>query len=177
MAFEWPGYDPPGYGDTQSLLEADGIDLQTLRGARICNVCSAWDVQAERWCASSPVVFELEGLQLEIGFKNERLIRLTINEIQMSVTNAGDCFTGPGARRLPYEWRTDRFELAPYVGRFILGADLLEKIDGGSGIIGICFRIDGGKLELVNVASAGGVEIGINPPDSATFGTKRVIAI
>ncbi|MFC3800600.1 hypothetical protein [Cohnella sp. GCM10012308] len=177
MAFEWPGYDPPGYGDTHSLLEAEVIDLQALRGARICNVCSAWDVQAERWCASSPVVFELEGLQLEIGFKNDRLIRLTINEIQMSASNAGDRFAGPGAGRLPYEWRTDRCELAPYVGRFILGADFLEKNDGVRGIVGICFRIDGGTLELVNVASAGGVEIGINPPGCATSGTKRVIAI
>lgn len=177
MAFEWPGYDPPGYVDTQSLLKADGIDLQALRGARICNVYSAWDIQAERWCASSPVVFELEGLQLEVGFASGCLIRMTVDEIELSAWIAGECRNGSGGGRLPYEWRTDRGELAPYVGRFILGADLMEKDADTKGILGICFRFDGGTLELVNVAKAGGVEVGINPSDFDTAGTKRVIAI
>ncbi|SFB44226.1 hypothetical protein SAMN05216312_108124 [Cohnella sp. OV330] len=177
MAFEWPGYDPPGYGDTRSLLAFMGDDLAGLHGARICNVYSAWDIQAERWCASSPVVFELEDFRLEIGFAGGLRIRLTIDEIQMSASIAGGWFAAAGVRRLPFEWRTDRSELAPYVGRFILGADFLEKNDGGQGILGICIRTDGGTLELVNVASAGGVAVGINPPGYDTAAIKRIIAI
>ncbi|MDG0793706.1 hypothetical protein OMP38_24895 [Cohnella ginsengisoli] len=177
MAFEWPEYDPPGYGDAQSLLDTMGYDLEGLHGARICNVYSAWDIEAERWCASSPVVFELEDFRLEIGFASGCLIRLTMNQIQMSASIAGGWLAAAGVRRLPFEWRTDRCELAPYVGRFILGADFLVMNDGGQGILGICIRTDGGTLELVNVASAGGVKVEINPPGYDVTGIKRIIAI
>ncbi|MDG0812581.1 hypothetical protein [Cohnella rhizosphaerae] len=145
MAFEWPGYDPPGFGDTQSLLADAGIDLEGLRGARICNVFSAWDIGAERWCASSPIVFELDDVRLEIGFASGRLIRLSLDRIQMNAPIAKDVQARGGERRLAYEWRTDRCELAPYVGRFILGADFLEKNEGWGGIVGVCLRTDGGS--------------------------------
>lgn len=177
MAFEWPGYEPPAYGDAQSLLAGAGIDLERLRGARICNVYSAWDIEAERWCASSPVVFELEDTRLEIGFASGRLLRLSIDRIQMNLSIAEDGQDLGGVRRLAYEWRTDRSELAPYVSRFILGADFLEKSGDDKGIVGICLRTDAGALELVNVARADGVAIGINPQNYDKTGIKRIIAI
>ncbi|CAI6031388.1 hypothetical protein [Cohnella sp. JJ-181] len=179
MTFGWPGYDPAGYDRSQTLLEAAGERLDSLRGARICSVYTAWDIEDERWCASSPIVFELEDMRLEIGFKLKCQMTLTFGELSLeSVSGAG--FRGPGPsaeRRLPYQWRTDRAELAPFVGRFILGADLLEKRGGRQGLLGICFRTDGGALELVNRATTGGAEITINPADYDRAAVRRVIAI
>lgn len=177
MTFSWPGYEPDGYCSSASLLAAVGSELEALRGARICNVYSAWDIDAEQWCPSAPIVLELEQAQLEVGFKIGSLMTLTINAINLSKSAAEDMRKLEHAPVIRYEWRTDRKELATYVGCFIVGIDLLEQVEPSVALRGMSIHTDRGELTVVNAGAKPDVAIAFNSRGIPGGSCKRIIAM
>lgn len=161
MSFCWPGYDPHGYSDSMTLISQMRSELEGVRGARICEIYSAWNVEDERWCAEAPLVLELEDRQLEVGFTVNCLMSLTINEVNLLAAMDAEAAAGHAAEPTGYAWRTGRSETAPFVGRFIVGADLLERCEGERRLAGIELATDKGVLEIVNVGRAPNVEIAV----------------
>jgi|GEM_PF-4277147 len=177
MTFVWPGFEPEGYSSSASLLAAVGTELEALRGARICNAYTAWDIDAEQWCPSAPVVLELEQAQLEVGFKKSSFMTLTINAVNLNRSEAEGVRGLENEPELRYEWRTDRKELAAYDGAFIVGIDLIEQVVPNVALRGMSIHTDRGKLAVVNTGAESDIAVAFNPRNFSDDGCRRIIAI
>lgn len=176
MGFTWPGYAPRGYASCDALIAAEADALEPLLGMRICNAYCAWDIRAERWCGCAPVVLELDTSRLEIGFGDNSRLALSIDAIDLSRA-AGMGGGEASAIRERYEWRTDRRELAPYMGSFMLGIDLLVRRGAEEALAGCCIRTDRGGLDIVNTGAERAVHVSFCAAGELGDDYKRMMGV
>lgn len=171
------GYRPQWLCGQREIAAAHGRRLNTLVGRRLRRAWLVWDMDADGWFADCPVLFDFDGVQVEVVHWKVDELSITWDTIDPTgrpVWSEGED-DDPNFPALHLGWRHDvRPELEALHGQRLQSVELLERIGPRrakpstspfEGPLGVGFSFAGDQVRVVNAFDENGLEFGWPGPE------------